>query len=104
MKGCNCDGGCKHIMHTPKYVREEERDEKGEIIFTFNRFAGYERYCTKHPEKQKKYEEENGPKSSNWVLENVIMDCYEPNETQALLNDMHNLLDKLLGNFLEKKE
>jgi hypothetical protein len=74
--GCNCHGGCKYLECIDKH-------------------DGYEFRCSRFNDRYKAFREENGAKLSTWVMENVSMDCYEPNETQELLNDMKDSLKEL---------
>lgn len=76
MKGCNCSGGCKHRSFD----------------------IGYKFYCNKYPERHKKFSEENSSRPIDWVLENVNMDCYEPNEVTQLLDDVKTLMNELKEN------
>ena len=100
MKGCNCAGGCKHHQCKEKYLVTKETDIEGKITFSFKEFVGYDHYCDKHPDRYEQFSKENDSKLSTWVSENVVMDCYEPNETQVLLDDMHRLLDELHNKML----
>ena len=104
MKGCNCSGGCKHHQCKEKYLVTKETDIEGKITFSFKEFVGYEHYCDKHPDRYEEFSKENGSKLSTWVSENVVMDCYEPNDTQVLLDDMHRTLDELRNKIYGKYE
>ena len=42
---------------------------------------------------------ENGHKSADWVRTNVVMDCYQPNETTQILDEMKGLLDEFNKSF-----
>ena len=96
LKGRNCSGNCKHQKFKDVYHHIEEKDENGKVIFITNEYKGIEFYCHLYPEKYKKFSEENGPKSSTWVYNNVTMNCYEPNELQHDLDETLNLLNKLI--------
>ena len=95
MKGCNCSGNCKHCYYNEMFNREEVKDDNGQVIIIHKDFVGYEWNCKKYPEKYKQFKEENGSKPSKWVMENVTMDCYEPTETQELMDDMIEMLKQL---------
>lgn len=102
-KGNNCSGNCRHYKYKEIFNRREERDSNGQIIMRCNDFVGYEWYCDINPEKCKQFQEENGNKKSTWVLENVDMDCYEPTDSQKLMDDILSGLDELLTKITEQK-
>lgn len=104
MKGCNCSGNCKHCYYDEMFNREEVKDDNGQVIIFHKDFVGFEWTCRKYPERYKQFKEENGSKSSKWVMENVTMDCYEPTETQELMDDMIGMLKQLKYSLDKNKE
>ena len=101
-KGCNCSGGCVHQQIRSLKKRCEKTDSNGKVFMVWNEFLGYELYCDLYPERYKKFSEENGSKLSTWVMDNVVMDCYEPNEIQKSLNEMTELAKDILDSIKEK--
>lgn len=95
---CNCSNGCIHRKQKSQYKIETIKDN-GKIIGELKTFIGYISYCDKHKERYESFHKENGEKSSVWVSKNVVMDCYEPNETTLLLDEMKGLLDEFNKSF-----
>lgn len=95
---CNCSNGCVHLKHRSKYNINVVK-ENGKVIAETKTFMGYVHYCDKHKERYENFHKENGEKPAVWVSKNVVMDCYEPNETTLLLDEMKGLLDELNKSF-----
>lgn len=95
---CNCSNGCVHLKHRSKYNINVVK-ENGKVIAETKTFMGYVHYCDKHKERYENFHKENGKKPAIWVRKNVVMDCYEPNETTLLLDEMKGLLDEFNKSF-----
>lgn len=95
---CNCSNGCIHLKHRSKYAINVIK-ENGKVIAESQIFMGYIHYCEKHKEKYEEFRKENGEKSADWVRANVVMDCFTPNETTQLLDEMKGLLNEFNKNF-----
>ena len=95
---CNCSNGCIHLKHKSKYAINVIK-ENGKVIAETKTFMGYVHYCEKHKEKYEGFCKENGHKSADWVRTNVVMDCFTPNETTQLLDEMKGLLNEFNKSF-----
>ena len=101
-KGCNCYGGCIHSKTRDIVRTHTSKGSDGRTLITWNEFVGYEDYCDLYPERYEECKKENSSKTAAWVYDNVVMDCYEPTEFQAHLDNMIELLDELAEKVKEK--
>ena len=78
---CNCSNGCIHRKCKKQY----------KMIGGTKTLANFLTYCDKHEDRHQEFCRENNP--------NVVMDCYQPNETTQLLDEMNSLLSEFNKGF-----
>lgn len=84
----NCLSGCAH------YKTEEVIVKKDVGGFVLNEFQGYSHRCDKCPLVYEKWWEDNKHKKAD---ESEELECYEPNEIQASLNNMISIAEEILS-------
>lgn len=91
----NCQGGCIHYQIEDKKKKIEYKDEKGVVWMTGWESDGYRHYCDKNPDGFDKWYEEHKHDTYD-VYKDSVMECYEPTETNRLLNEMLEMSNKIL--------
>lgn len=95
----NCICNCAHVKHGELYEIIEDKDSNDNIITISKEYKGIKSYCDKCNNIFQDFYEKYGDKNVSWTIENVIMDCYCPSETQNLLDSMKSDLKNLLDNY-----
>lgn len=101
MKG-NCMTGCKHCIVKDIYEKREFKDENGIVYATMKEHAGYEHLCDSGH--QKEYDEWHERNRDNVyeIYKKDFLDCFEPTEVTAKLNEVINLAEEILNAKKEK--
>ena len=97
-----CNYSCKYFKFTNVYEIFEDRDSDGKVIMRWREYKGKKYYCDKYNDRFQEFTKKYEHKTSEWIIENVSMDCYEPNDRQRLLDSMKADLEQLLINTSNK--
>lgn len=102
MKG-NCMTGCRHCIVKDIYKPRTVKDELGNVCGTINEHVGYQHLCDGGH--QKEYDEwhERNKDNTYEVYKKDCLECYDPTDVAASLNNMIELAKELLQKIDEKK-
>ena len=93
----NCMTGCKHCIVKDIYETHEFKDENGIVYAIMNEHVGYEHLCdSEHQKEYEKWHERNKANTYE-IYKNDFLDCFEPTEDTASLNEMINLAKEILN-------
>ena len=89
--------GCKHCIVKDIYEKREFKDENGDVYAIMNEHAGYKRLCNGGHQKEYEKWHERNKNNTYKVYKEDFLDCFEPTEVAANLNEMINLAEEILN-------